>query len=47
MKNRLQEVTMLAGRIDSRKMRLIWLLLSLGLFVLGAGAPGIDGGHGT
>ena len=37
--------TLLAGKLDIRTIRLLWLLLSLTLFVLGAGAPAADPGH--
>ncbi len=46
MKNSVQQASLLVGQVDSRKVRLFWLLLSVTLFVLGAGAPGSDGGHG-
>lgn len=45
MKDGVRNASLLVGRIDGRTMRLLWLLLSLMLFVLGAGAPAGDGGH--
>ena len=41
MKNQL---THLATRIDSRKVRLAFFVLTLVLFILGAGAPEDSGG---
>ena len=47
MKNALWNASLLAGKVDARTMRLFWLILTLTLFVLGAGATGSDGGHAT
>ena len=44
MKNALQNITLVSGRINSQHIRLFWLVLSVGLFILGAAAPGGDGG---
>ncbi|MDF1515728.1 MAG: hypothetical protein P1S60_18120 [Anaerolineae bacterium] len=44
MKNALQNLGLASTRINSQHVRLFWLVLSVGLFVLGAAAPGGDGG---
>ena len=43
MKTIVRELTIASGRIGSNKVRLIVMLVTLGLFILGAGAPE-DGG---
>ncbi len=40
MKNTVDHLTLLAGRVDKRHVQLALTLLGLILFVLGAGAPG-------
>jgi hypothetical protein len=39
-----RDLTLFLGQLDPRRARLALLVLSLVLFVLGAGAPGSDGG---
>jgi hypothetical protein len=46
MKQYICNITMLLGQLDQRHIRLGLLVLTLILFVLGAGAPGDFGGHG-
>ena len=46
MKSITQVVKMVFGKLDSRHIQLALLVLSLSLFVLGAGAPGSSGGIG-
>lgn len=50
MKNIQSNLAFLAGKIEPRHIQTIFILLTLSLFVLGAGAPadgggGIPGGH--
>jgi hypothetical protein len=45
IKNDMWNASLLAGQLDAKTMRLLWLLLSLTLFVLSAGAPAGDSGH--
>jgi len=46
MKNIVRDINALVARIDRRHVQLAVLILSLSLFVLGAGAPDADGGVG-
>ncbi len=46
MKHIMQVTKMSLGQIDRRYIQLALLILSLSLFVLGAGAPGAPGGIG-
>jgi len=46
MKRSIQNLTLTLGQLDSRHVRLGLVVLSLVLFVLGAGAPAASGGHG-
>ena len=46
MKSITQVVKMVFEKLDSRHIQLALLILSLSLFVLGAGAPGSSGGIG-
>ncbi len=45
MKNITGKLPLLSSRVGSQELRLIFILLSLGLLVLGIGAP--SGGGGT
>ncbi len=40
MKNTLESLSLVAGRVDKRHIQLALTLLGIILFVLGAGAPG-------
>jgi multisubunit Na+/H+ antiporter MnhB subunit len=44
MNNIIRRTTLSLSRLDSRTIRLILVLLTLILFILGAGAPGAGGG---
>jgi hypothetical protein len=46
MKNLLQKFTLSAGKIEKRHIQVLMALVVLSLLVLGAGAPGMDGGSG-
>jgi hypothetical protein len=46
MKNFVRDINTMVCRIDRRHIQLAVLILSLSLFVLGAGAPDADGGVG-
>jgi hypothetical protein len=46
MKKLIQKVSLTASKIDRRQIQLVMALVVLGLLVLGAGAPGVDGGSG-
>ncbi len=46
MKRNIQNLGLTLGQLDSRHVRLGLVVLSLVLFVLGAGAPLATGGHG-
>jgi hypothetical protein len=39
-----QKLKVASQRVNSQHIRLFWLALSVGLFILGAAAPGGDGG---
>jgi hypothetical protein len=43
--NTILNASLFAGKLNTRTLRLLWLLLSLILFVLSAGAPAGDPGH--
>jgi hypothetical protein len=47
MKRHIQNLSLLAGGVNQNHIRLILVLLSLILFVLGAGAPNGDVGPGS
>jgi hypothetical protein len=44
MKSYIREISLNLGKIDTRYIRLILALVTLILFVLGAGAPSATGG---
>ncbi len=46
MKNISRQITLSASKVDSNTIKLILLIVSISLFVLGAGAPGGSGGIG-
>ena len=46
MKRTVRNLSLTLGQLDSRHIRLGLVVLSLVLFVLGAGAPVAGGGHG-
>ena len=48
MKDKMNSLYLFIARLDSQQMRLLILILSLSLFVIGAGAPvgGADGNPG-
>jgi hypothetical protein len=45
MKHNIRNLSLAMGRLDRRYIRLGLVVLTLALFVLGAGAPGMPGGH--
>jgi len=45
MKRRIRNLELLAGQVDRHYIRMGLVVLTLILFVLGAGAPAIGGGH--
>jgi len=45
MKHNIRNLGLFLGQFDRRQVRLGLAVLTLALFVLGAGAPAIDGGH--
>ena len=46
MKRQVRNLTLMMGRLDQRHVRLGLVVLTLILFVLGAGAPEAGSGHG-
>jgi hypothetical protein len=46
MKKFIHKLYLSAGKIDRRHLQLLIALVVLSLLVLGAGAPGMDGGPG-
>lgn len=44
MKRVIQNIQVASHRVNHQHLRLFWLVLSVGLFILGAAAPGGDGG---
>jgi len=46
MKRTVRNLSLTLGQLDSRHVRLGLVVLSLALFVLGAGAPMAGSGHG-
>ncbi len=44
MKGKIRDFTLLVGRMDRRHIRLVLLVMTLILFVLGGGAPEDGGG---
>jgi hypothetical protein len=46
MKRTIDNLLPVLGQMDQRRIRFGLMVLTLVLFVLGAGAPGADGGHG-
>jgi hypothetical protein len=45
MSREIRNLKLFAGQLDRRRVRLGLAVLTLALFVLGAGAPVIGGGH--
>ncbi len=45
MTNGMWNASLMVGKLDTGTVRLFLLVLSLALFVLGAGAPAADTGH--
>lgn len=43
MKNQLNRIVLTASKLDQQHVRLVLIILSLALFVIGAGAPAIGG----
>jgi hypothetical protein len=43
MKHMIRNLSLTVGQLDRRHVRLALVVLSLALFVLGAGAPSVDG----
>lgn len=43
MKNQLNRISLTVSKFDQRHVRLALIILSLALFVIGAGAPAIGG----
>lgn len=46
MKKMIQKLTLSSGKIDRRHVQILLALVVLTMLVLGAGAPGMDGGTG-
>lgn len=46
MRDRVRDIGALVGTMDPRMAKLILVILSVVMFVLGAGAPGDGGGWG-
>jgi len=46
MKNLFQKFSLSTGKINRRHIQTFLVLLTLSMLVLGAGAPGVDGGIG-
>ena len=46
MKHNIRDLRLVLGRLDRRHVQLALVILSLVLFVLGAGAPDVGGGSG-
>lgn len=46
MKKMIQKFSLTASKIERRHLQILMALVVLGLLVLGAGAPGVDGGGG-
>jgi len=44
MKRVIQNLNVASYGVNVQHVRLFWLILSVGLFILGAAAPGGDGG---
>lgn len=43
----IQNLNVASQRVNRQHVRLVWLVLSVALFILGAAAPGSDGGGHT
>ena len=46
MKKMIQKFSLTAGKVDRRHVQIFMALLVLSMLVLGAGAPGMNGGIG-
>ena len=46
MNKTIQKLTLSLSKIDRRHLQLMLVLLTLGLLVIGAGAPAVSGGAG-
>ncbi len=46
MKKMIQKFSLTAGKVDRRHVQIFMALVVLSMLVLGAGAPGMDGGPG-
>ncbi len=46
MKNSISKLTLFSSKINRRQVQVLLALVTLALLVLGAGAPGVDGGTG-
>jgi len=46
MKSLIQKFSLSTGKINRRHIQVFLVLLTLSMLVLGAGAPGMDGGIG-
>jgi hypothetical protein len=46
MKKMIQKLTLSASKIDRRHVQILLALVVLSFLVLGAGAPGVEGGSG-
>ncbi len=46
MKKSISKLTLFSSKIDRRQVQVLLALVTLALLVLGAGAPGVDGGTG-
>ena len=46
MKKTFSKISLFSSKINRRQLQLVLALVTLALLVLGAGAPGVDGGTG-
>ena len=46
MKNTFSKISLFSSKISRRQLQVVLALVTLALLVLGAGAPGMDGGVG-
>ena len=46
MKKSIAKISLFSSKINRRQVQVLLALLTLALLVLGAGAPGVDGGSG-
>ena len=46
MKKSISKISLFSSKITRRQLQIVLALLTLAMLVLGAGAPGVDGGVG-